>query len=61
MRMHIHLKRMNQSLALSWLPRADGDFLTGPPQELVLEGSVADIPFVTGVGWVTYPTHVDPS
>ncbi|KAK7688643.1 hypothetical protein QCA50_008181 [Cerrena zonata] len=37
-----------QSLALSWLPRADGTFLTAPPQQLMLQGSVANIPFVTG-------------
>ncbi|CAL1698298.1 unnamed protein product [Somion occarium] len=37
-----------QSLALTWLPRADGNFLADLPQQLVLKGSVADIPFVTG-------------
>ena len=37
-----------QSTNLVWVPRADGKFLTAPPQELVLRGSVARIPFVTG-------------
>jgi carboxylesterase type B len=37
-----------QSLALAWFPRVDGVFLTADPQELVLKGSVADIPFITG-------------
>ncbi|KAG1741514.1 Alpha/Beta hydrolase protein [Suillus paluster] len=33
---------------LIWLPRVDGVFLTADPQDLVLQGSVADIPFITG-------------
>ncbi|EIW81539.1 alpha beta-hydrolase [Coniophora puteana RWD-64-598 SS2] len=37
-----------QSLSLAWLPRVDGIFLTDDPQQLVLQGSVADVPFVTG-------------
>ncbi|KIP02703.1 hypothetical protein PHLGIDRAFT_78736 [Phlebiopsis gigantea 11061_1 CR5-6] len=37
-----------QSLNLAWLPRADGDFVTDDPQKSVLNGSVANIPFVTG-------------
>ncbi|TFK48803.1 carotenoid ester lipase precursor [Heliocybe sulcata] len=37
-----------QSLNLAWLPRVDGVFLADTPQNLVLEGSVANIPFVTG-------------
>jgi len=37
-----------QSLNLSWGPRADGTFLNAPLQHLVLQGSVANIPFVTG-------------
>lgn len=37
-----------QSLSLAWLPRADGVFLEDLPQQLVLQGSVADIPFVSG-------------
>ncbi|KIJ47403.1 hypothetical protein M422DRAFT_164078 [Sphaerobolus stellatus SS14] len=37
-----------QSLALGWLPRADGVFLTDTPQRLVAQGSVANIPIVTG-------------
>ncbi|KAF9488947.1 lipase [Pleurotus eryngii] len=37
-----------QSLALAWLPRADGVFLTDNPQKLVQAGKVANVPFVTG-------------
>ena len=37
-----------QSTNLAWVPRADGTFLTAPPQQLVLRGAVARIPFVTG-------------
>ncbi|KAF8895235.1 carotenoid ester lipase precursor [Infundibulicybe gibba] len=37
-----------QSLRLAWLPRADGVFLTDAPQKLVQQGSVANIPFITG-------------
>ena len=37
-----------QSLNLVWAPRADGTFLKVPPQHLVLQGSVARIPFVIG-------------
>jgi len=37
-----------QTLALAWLPRIDGVSLTADPQQLVLQGSVADVPFVTG-------------
>ncbi|KAH9970754.1 Alpha/Beta hydrolase protein [Lactifluus volemus] len=37
-----------QSVALAWQPRVDGVFLTHSPQKLVLDGKVADIPFVTG-------------
>ncbi|KAJ3486538.1 hypothetical protein NLI96_g4178 [Meripilus lineatus] len=37
-----------QSLSLAWLPRADGVFLRDAPQSLVSQGSVANIPFVTG-------------
>ncbi|EIW62477.1 alpha/beta-hydrolase [Trametes versicolor FP-101664 SS1] len=35
-------------LAEVWAPRADGVFLQAPPQHLVLAGSVANIPFITG-------------
>lgn len=38
-----------QSLDLAWLPRADGVFITEDPQSLVTQGTVANIPFVTGV------------
>jgi acetylcholinesterase len=37
-----------QSVALAWEPRVDGVFLTHSPQKLVLDGKVADIPFITG-------------
>ncbi|KAG6902247.1 hypothetical protein C0995_002619 [Termitomyces sp. Mi166 len=37
-----------QSLNLAFLPRADGVFLTDSPQKLVLEGKVAEVPFITG-------------
>ena len=37
-----------QGLNFPWAPHADGVFLTAPPQHLVLEGSVANIPVITG-------------
>ena len=37
-----------QSCNDPWNPHADGVFLRDAPQRLVLEGSVADIPFVVG-------------
>jgi len=37
-----------KSLVLSWPPRADGEFLTKPPYELVAEGKIAQVPLVTG-------------
>jgi len=37
-----------QGLAIPWLPRVDGTFLTASPQQLVLEGRIADVPFVNG-------------
>ncbi|KAG6815333.1 hypothetical protein H0H93_010107 [Arthromyces matolae] len=37
-----------QSLSLAFLPRADGVFLTDNPQNLVLKGKVAPVPFITG-------------
>ncbi|KAI0793056.1 carotenoid ester lipase precursor [Irpex lacteus] len=33
---------------LGYLPRADGEFLTEPPQHLVRSGKVAKVPFVSG-------------
>ncbi|RPD58729.1 carotenoid ester lipase precursor [Lentinus tigrinus ALCF2SS1-7] len=33
---------------IPWNPHADGVFLTAHPQELVLAGSVADVPFISG-------------
>ena len=43
-----------QSLNIPWIPRADGTFIEAPPQQLVLQGSVANIPFVTGNGNVKF-------
>ena len=43
-----------QSQSSVWIPRADGAFLEAPLQQLVLQGSVADVPFVTGKK-TTYP------
>ncbi|KAJ8521688.1 hypothetical protein ONZ45_g1643 [Pleurotus djamor] len=37
-----------RSLLLTWLPRADGVFLSDAPQRLVQQGKVANVPFVTG-------------
>ncbi|KAJ7205224.1 Alpha/Beta hydrolase protein [Mycena pura] len=37
-----------QSLALAWVPREDGTFLTDNPQRLVQQGKVANVPFITG-------------
>ncbi|KAG6815752.1 hypothetical protein H0H93_009083, partial [Arthromyces matolae] len=37
-----------QSLSLAFFPRADGVFLTDNPQNLVLQGKVAPVPFITG-------------
>ncbi|KAF7289146.1 Carboxylic ester hydrolase [Mycena indigotica] len=37
-----------QSLVLAWLPRVDGDFLVDNPQQLVLKGQVAKVPFIAG-------------
>ncbi|KAH9968428.1 carotenoid ester lipase precursor [Lactifluus volemus] len=37
-----------QGLALAWLPRVDGVFLTEPPQQAVVDGRVADVPIITG-------------
>jgi acetylcholinesterase len=41
-------KSFGQSVALVWEPRVDGVFLTHSPQKLVLDGKVADIPFIAG-------------
>lgn len=45
------------SLALAWQPLADGKFLTADAQRLVLDGSVADIPFVIGAYPQTQTPH----
>lgn len=34
---------------MAWMPRVDGTFLRDSPAALVAQGSVASIPFVTGV------------
>ena len=36
------------------MPHADGVFLKDGPQRLVLEGSIADIPFVVGESDIIY-------
>ncbi|KAH9024966.1 carotenoid ester lipase precursor [Lactarius hengduanensis] len=38
-----------QGLALAWLPRVDGVFLTEPPQHAVLRGHVANVPMIAGM------------
>ena len=38
-----------QSLRLTWLPRADGTFVSDNPQRLVQQGKVANIPFISGM------------
>ena len=43
-----------KSVVLAYLPRVDGVFLTDNPQQLVLRGEVANVPFVTGL----YPIRV---
>ncbi|KAG0694972.1 Alpha/Beta hydrolase protein [Suillus ampliporus] len=35
-----------QGSLLAWMPRVDGVFLTANPQDLLLQGSVANIPFI---------------
>jgi acetylcholinesterase len=37
-----------KSLSLAWSPREDGVFLNATPQQLVAQGFVAPVPFVTG-------------
>ncbi|KAF8158420.1 carotenoid ester lipase precursor [Crassisporium funariophilum] len=37
-----------QSLNLAWLPRTDGVFLSDNPQNLVQQGKIANIPYITG-------------
>ena len=37
-----------QSVDLAWQPWADGTFLTARAQQLVLDGKVANVPFVNG-------------
>ncbi|KAJ7205198.1 Alpha/Beta hydrolase protein [Mycena pura] len=37
-----------ESLRLTWLPRADGTFVSDNPQRLVQQGKVANIPFISG-------------
>lgn len=34
---------------IGWSPRADGDFITAPTMELLSEGKIADVPYITGV------------
>ncbi|KAI0812536.1 carotenoid ester lipase precursor [Irpex lacteus] len=37
-----------KALGSVWIPRADGIFLKDPPQQAVLKGKVAKVPFITG-------------
>jgi acetylcholinesterase len=37
-----------QSIALAWLPRADGVFLSDDFFKLVQQGRIAQIPFISG-------------
>ena len=37
-----------QALNTPWMPHADGVFLEDGPPQLILKGSVANIPFVVG-------------
>ena len=46
--MEVADKSFHQSLALPWQPRVDGVFLSDRFQQLVLEGKVADVPFIIG-------------
>ncbi|KAF7976789.1 hypothetical protein HWV62_5634 [Athelia sp. TMB] len=41
-------KASYQSLGSSWVPRVDGKLLKEDPQQLILKGSVAKIPFISG-------------
>ena len=43
-----NLLSVDQSLALSYLPQADGVFLTDRPQHLVSQGQYSRVPMVTG-------------
>jgi hypothetical protein len=50
---HQLLMQITKSFALSWSPREDGTFMTGLAHDLLLQGKIADIPFVTGA----QPSH----
>ena len=41
------------------MPHADGVFLKDNPQKLILEGSVADIPFMIGLYSSRYAAYPD--
>ena len=45
-----------KSAVLVYLPRVDGVFLTDNPQQLVLRGEVANIPFVAGSNPIRFPS-----
>ncbi|PIL34439.1 hypothetical protein GSI_03215 [Ganoderma sinense ZZ0214-1] len=38
----------SKQVDLPWLPRADGDFVEFPPEQQLLAGKIANIPFVAG-------------
>jgi hypothetical protein len=35
-------------MMLSWLPRTDGKFITELPLNLIKQGKVTNVPFITG-------------
>ena len=45
-----------KSVVLAYLPRVDGVFLTDNPQQLVLRGEVANVPFVAGSNLTRFPS-----
>lgn len=45
----------NQSFNIAFGPRTDGVFFSDVPTKLVLQGSVANIPFVTGAVYIILP------
>ena len=47
-----------KSVALAYLPRVDGVFLTDNPQQLVLRGEVANVPFVAGPYPIWFSTPI---
>ncbi|KZP11779.1 glycosyltransferase family 69 protein [Athelia psychrophila] len=46
-----------QALQSAWLPRVDGTFLKDVPLNLVAQGSVAKIPFISGARFLIFPPY----